>query len=197
SIVAPPAPVGARPAVDGTMLDPALGPPHSSAMAHSPTDPEQTWSWDVEGPDISDIVIEDDEPVDNIYSEKQQRLLTEPLYSSWPGPLDEDGARLSFLAAANVGVFATAHDPPQVPDVLVSTDVRVHPEMAHDKRHQTYFIWEFGKAPDVVIEIVSNRKGGELGKRKRGYLRMGVSYFVVWDPERLLRERELMAYVLQ
>ena len=33
-------------------------------------------------PDIDDLVTEDDIPVDNIFSEKQQRLLTEPLYSS-------------------------------------------------------------------------------------------------------------------
>jgi hypothetical protein len=32
--------------------------------------------------DISHIVTEDDEPVDNIFSAVQQRLLVEPLYSS-------------------------------------------------------------------------------------------------------------------
>ena len=49
-------------------------------------------------PCVDHIVTEDDTPVDNIFSEKQQRLLTEPLYSSWtPGRL--------FLAAANVGLF--------------------------------------------------------------------------------------------
>ena len=31
--------------------------------------------------DISRLVIEDDTPVDNFQSEKQQRLLVEPLYS--------------------------------------------------------------------------------------------------------------------
>jgi len=48
--------------------------------------------------DISHLVIEDDTPVDNLQSEKQQRLLVEPLYSSkaLPSP---------FLAAANVGLF--------------------------------------------------------------------------------------------
>ena len=37
-------------------------------------------------PNIDDLVTEDDTPVDNLPSEKQQRLLTEPLYSSWSGP---------------------------------------------------------------------------------------------------------------
>ena len=36
-------------------------------------------------PDVSHLVTEDDEPLDNLPSEKQQRLLTETLYSSWNG----------------------------------------------------------------------------------------------------------------
>ena len=162
----------------------------------TPTEPEPVWTFEVEGPDISAIVIEDDEPLDNLFSEKQQRLLTEPLYSSWSGPRGEDGQPRTFLATANVGVFATAHDPPLVPDVLLAADVSVHPDAAREKKHQTYFLWEIGKPPDVVVEIVSNAKGGELGRRKRGYEKMGVAHFVVWDPEKYLRERELMAYAI-
>ena len=52
-------------------------------------------------PCLDDIVTEDDTPVDSLFAEKQQRLLTEPLYTSWPGP----GEGRPFLAAANVGVF--------------------------------------------------------------------------------------------
>jgi hypothetical protein len=37
-------------------------------------------------PDIHGLITEDDTPVDNLPSEKQQRLLTEPLYSAWAGP---------------------------------------------------------------------------------------------------------------
>ncbi len=49
--------------------------------------------------DISHLVIEDDTPVDNLISEKQQRLLTKALYSN-----DIFESR-SLLVAANVGVF--------------------------------------------------------------------------------------------
>lgn len=68
-------------------------------------------------PDIAHLITEDDEPVDNLPSEKQQRLLTESLYSSWSGP----GAGRTFLACANVGVFYQAKDPAIVPDVLKRT----------------------------------------------------------------------------
>jgi hypothetical protein len=33
-------------------------------------------------PNVDALITEDDTPVDNLPSEKQQRLLTEPLYSS-------------------------------------------------------------------------------------------------------------------
>ncbi len=54
---------------------------------------------EIEKPDIRHIVTEDDAPVDNMFSEKQQRLLVEPLYSSW-------GIDRRFIAAANVGIFS-------------------------------------------------------------------------------------------
>src|SRR5689334_10753867 len=110
-------------------------------------------------PDISNLAIEDDTPVDNLISEKQQRLLTEPLYSSG----SVLGERL-FLVAANVGVFYASSKPPLVPDVFLSLDVEV-PQDWTQKKNRTYFVWEFGKPPDVVIEIVSNREGNELGSK--------------------------------
>jgi len=41
---------------------------------------------DIVLPEIDDLITEGDTPADNIPSEKQQRLLIESLYSSWPGP---------------------------------------------------------------------------------------------------------------
>ena len=140
-------------------------------------------------PDISHIITEDDEPVDNLFSAKQQRLLVEPLYTSWqPDRL--------FVADANVGVFGTPHDPPVVPDMFLSLDVEIA-ENWYAKEHRTYFIWEFGKAPDVVIEIVSNKKGGELSRKLRTYTRLRIWYYVVYDPQLLLQDRPLQIYELR
>src|SRR5205814_1512431 len=75
----------------------------------------------VEDPDVSAIVTEDDEPLDSWRSEKQQRLLTEPLYASWSGPPPtEGGAPRSFIASANVGIFFDVRRPPIVPDMFLS-----------------------------------------------------------------------------
>jgi hypothetical protein len=49
-------------------------------------------------PDLSALVTEDDTPVDNLFSAKQQRLLVEPLYTSWSG----SGEGRPFLVEANL-----------------------------------------------------------------------------------------------
>ena len=69
--------------------------------------------------DIQHLITEDEIPVDNWSSEKQRRLLTEPLYSSWTGL--EDGR--PFLASSNVGIFAQARNPAIVPEMFLSLDV--------------------------------------------------------------------------
>ena len=144
------------------------------------------------GVDVETLVTEDDTPVDNMPSEKQQRLLTEPLYSSWSGP----GGGRTFLAAANVGVFPEPRNPAIVPDVFVSLDVQPHRNW-WDKRHRSYFVWEFGKPPDLVVGIVSNQKGNEVGRKRRRYAEMGVGYYVIHDPLHQVMDDELRIYRLR
>jgi Uma2 family endonuclease len=143
-------------------------------------------------PDVSLLVTEDDEPLDNLPSEKQQRLLTETLYSSWNGPSNAQG----FLVAANVGLFATGKQPPIVPDVFLSLDVQIA-ENWWEKKHRSYFFWEFGKPPEVVIEIVSNREGNETGRKILEYARMRVMYYIIFAPSRQLGGEVLQMYELQ
>jgi Uma2 family endonuclease len=143
-------------------------------------------------PVVDHLVTEDDTPVDNFFSEKQQRLLTEPLYSSWT----ETAGQRSFVAASNVGLFFAVRRPPLVPDVLLSLDVEL-PADLHPKSHRSYFVWEYGKPPDVVIEVVSNREGGEDSEKLIAYARVGIRYYVIFDPERLLGPEMLRIYRLE
>jgi Uma2 family endonuclease len=144
---------------------------------------------------IENIVTEDDEPVDNLFSAKQQTLLKRALYTSWtPQPSDDKPKkRRTFLADVNVGIFFALHQPPLVPDFFLSLDVQPHKDW-HDKAHRGYFVWEFGKVPELVVEIVSNRKGGELTGKLKDYARMGVNYYAVHDPEKLLSKDLLRVY---
>lgn len=143
-------------------------------------------------PDISHLITEDDTPVDNFLSEKQQRLLTEVLYNGWFPPTESK----TFIAAANVAVFYHIGLPPLVPDVFVSLDVTM-PEDWGQKKNRSYFNWQFGKAPDVAIEIVSNREGNELGSKLQDYARMGVWYYAVFDPLGMLGDKLLRTYQLE
>jgi hypothetical protein len=43
------------------------------------------------------------------------------------------------------------------------------PENWWEKQNRSYLVWQFGKAPEVVIEIVSNMVGGELGNKLKIY----------------------------
>ncbi|MBT9589264.1 Uma2 family endonuclease [bacterium] len=140
--------------------------------------------------DLSHVQTEDGEPVDNIFSEKQMRLLTESLYASWR---DEEGRPKVFAAFANVGLFYALHEQPVVPDVMVSLDVVARPDPS-DKKTLSYFIWEYGKPPDIAIEIVSNREGGEDTTKMQRYAQIGVAYYVIYDPDLKLSKRPLRVF---
>ncbi|TVP62667.1 MAG: Uma2 family endonuclease [Leptolyngbya sp. LCM1.Bin17] len=142
-------------------------------------------------PDVEHLVIEDETPVDNFLSAKLQRLLVEILYSSWPSL----GMTRPFVADADIGIFASVNQPPIVPDVFVALDVEA-PQDFRQKRNRTYLVWEFGKSPDVVVEIVSNREGNELGRKLGDYERLGVSYYLVFDPLQQLGDELLQVFGL-
>ena len=152
--------------------------------------------------DISHLVIEDDTPVDNLQSEKQQRLLVEPIYSSkaLPSP---------FLAAANVGLFYKLKGDPVVPDAMLSLGVQCADDFSK-KQNRSYFVWEFGKLPEVCVEIVSNQEGDELtlsrksqqkGKttiKKDLYAQIRIPYYVVFDPlQQIQGQKEMNGALLR
>ena len=146
--------------------------------------------------DISHLTIEDDAPLDNLQSEKQQRLLVEPLYSSQPIPSP-------FLAAANVGLFYKLKGDPIMPDMMLSLGVQCADDFSQ-RENRSYFVWEFGKLPEVCIEIVSNAEGDELtlsrksqqkGKttvKKDLYAQIRIPYYVVFDPLRQIQGQDEM-----
>ncbi|MEH2015772.1 Uma2 family endonuclease [Nostoc sp.] len=139
-------------------------------------------------PDANQLVTEDDTPVDNFASEKQQRLLVGSLYTSLQ--------QQSFLAAANVGIYHTDGQSAIVPDVFLSLDVQV-PQNWWEKQNRCYMVWRFGKPPEVVLEIVSNKEGDELGKKLQIYEHMRASYYIVYDPNKQLGEKVLRVYELR
>jgi len=134
--------------------------------------------------DIEDVITEDETPVDSPFSEKQQRLLVEILMNSLARPL---GKRL-FWAAENVGLYSPHLEKAIVPDMFVSLDIKLVKDIWR-KQHRCYFVKVYGKPPDVVIEIVSNRKGNEDGDKIKRYALAGVPYYIIYDPEKWLSKK--------
>jgi Uma2 family endonuclease len=143
-------------------------------------------------PNLDELVLEDDTPLDNIFTARQERLLTEPLDVSWGGP----GEGRPFLALANVGLFYMVNEPPLVPDAMLAVDVRVGADLSR-RENRSYFTWLLGKSPDVVIEIVSDRRGGEGDYKLRRYAHIKVTYYVIFDPENHLGHGVLRSFELR
>ncbi len=143
-------------------------------------------------PPVDHLVTEDDTPVDNFPSAKQQRLLVESLYNAWTPPENSQ----PFLADANIAIYYAVGKPPIVPDVFLSLDVQVADDW-WNKLHRSYFIWMLGKPPDVVIEMVSNRAGQEADRKLHTYAHMRVPYYVIFDPQEQLSAGVLRLYELR
>lgn len=138
--------------------------------------------------DFDSFVTEDDEPVDNVFSERQQKLLGDCLGASWhPGR--------PYVALSNVGLFYWAKEP-VVPDFLLSLDVKL-PADLWEKKNRSYFLAVYAKPPDMIVEIVSNREGGEDTRKLELYRMLHVSYYAIFDPGGHLGSRPLRLFELR
>lgn len=141
-------------------------------------------------PNLEELVIEDGKPIESIFAEKQYRLLTNPLYVSWK----PEGH--TFMALSNVGLFYASKQPPLVPDVMLSLDVSLGQGLT-SRENLSYFAWIIGKPPDVVIEFVSDRRGSEEDYKMEEYAKIGVRYYVIFDPQDRLKHGVLRALRLR
>lgn len=139
-----------------------------------------------EWPDTSHLVTEDDEPLDSTFQERQQKLLSDVLYTSWKGP----DAPEKFIALNNVGLFFALRTPPVVPDLMVILDVDLLP----CNEHKSYFVWEYGKVPDLVVEIVSKEVNAEDKGKLKKYESIPVAYYILYDPYGYLGDRTVRAF---
>jgi hypothetical protein len=143
-------------------------------MSSAATGTSQSWLEGVQIPDAFDLDTDD-----NIFGERQRSLLVSTLYTSWT-PM-RDGTARPYLALSKVGIFASPSRPPVVPDVLLSMDVDP-PTDPMSREAVAYVVWEFGKFPDVVIEVVANRRGLELSDKRKRYDFHRIPNYVVFDP---------------
>jgi hypothetical protein len=56
--------------------------------------------------------------------------------------------------------------------------------------------WVMKKPPNVVIELVSDRRGGEETYKLDEYAKIGVIYYVIFDPRNHLKQGTLRIFTL-
>jgi Uma2 family endonuclease len=137
---------------------------------------------------MAHLVTEDDTPVDNRHSERQRRLLPDILFASW-----SEGK--PFEALTDVGLFTSLTNPPLVPDFMLSLGIEPR-TVKNKKADKSYMTWIYGKSPDLVMEFVSHREGGELELKLDKYATAGVPYYVVFDRYGWLGDRQLRTFRL-
>lgn len=142
--------------------------------------------------DYSKFITEDGKPVDGMYSERQHRLLTDALFASWAAPQGRP-----HWAATDVGLFYAVNKPAVVPDVMLSLDATPPDANTRDKKTHSYFTWLVGKNPDLAVEVVSNREGGELTDKLEIYRLIGIPYYVVWDPRGHISKTPLQCFEIR
>jgi len=138
--------------------------------------------------DYDSLITEDDTPVDNFYCEKQLRLLPGSLQASWE-------RKEPYIAVADVGIYDFNSVTPIVPDVFLSLDVQYAPDIWL-KKNRCYMMNVFKKPPELVIEIVSNKVGGENTDKVINYQKMGVKYYVIFDPLAYILPSTFLVYQL-
>lgn len=128
-------------------------------------------------PSTEDLPCSDDTPVDNEDQNLLPNLLLLSLASLW-------STRMDWFFAVDMAVYHTTGISPKVPvvpDAFLSLGVE---RKKGGKSRKSYAVWEeSGTVPTFVLEMVSHRYNDEYGEKMELYARLGVMYYVVYNPE--------------
>jgi len=122
-----------------------------------------------------DLPFDDGEPMESDRHREQMNLLIDSLRDAWRD-------RWDFYVAGNMGVYFSEtqarNNDFRAPDVFVVLDTE-----RRERKH--WVVWEEdGRAPDVVIELVSeSTEHVDRGRKKSVYAQMlRVPVYVIYDP---------------
>ena len=135
-------------------------------------------------PTSEELPCSDDTPVDNEEQNYIPNFLLFLLAFIWPD-------RQDWFWAVDMAVYhRTGVSPlvPVVPDGFLSLGVE---RRKNNGSRSSYVVWEEnGVVPILVLEIVSRTYGGEYDIKMNIYSRLGVLYYVVYNPEYWPRHRQ-------
>lgn len=128
-------------------------------------------------PSTTDLPCSDDTPVDNEDQNLLPNLLLLLLSHLW-------SARLDWYFGVDMAVYHTTGISPKVPvvpDGFLSLGVE---RKKGGKSRRSYAVWEEGEVvPIFVLEMVSHRPGGEYDEKTELYAKLGVLYYLAYNPE--------------
>jgi Uma2 family endonuclease len=91
--------------------------------------------------------------------------------------------RLDWFFGIDMGIYFHPERPPIVPDGFLCLNVERHYD---EDLRLSYLLWEEEIPPILVLEVVSNKPGGEYTTKLDEYARMGVLYYVIYSLEKVL-----------
>ncbi|MGD1717724.1 Uma2 family endonuclease [Dapis sp. BLCC M172] len=134
-------------------------------------------------PSSDELLDSDDKPVDHEIQILIPNLLWLILNQLW-------GDRSDWFFGINMGIFHTTGSNPRVaivPDAFLSLGV---PKLKDDKLRSSYILWEENYiVPSFVLEIVSKTYGDEYDEKMTDYARLGVLYYVIYNPDYFKRDK--------
>ena len=134
-------------------------------------------------PSTADLPCSDDTPVDNEDQNLLPNLLLLLLIHLW-------SARMDWYFGVDMAVYHTTGISPKVPivpDGFLSLGVE---RKKGSKSRRSYATWEERNiVPSFVLEMVSHRPGDEYDEKTKLYAKLGVLYYLVYNPEFWQRDR--------
>ncbi|MBD2679821.1 MULTISPECIES: Uma2 family endonuclease [Nostoc] len=134
-------------------------------------------------PSSAELPCSDDTPVDNEDQNFIPNLLLFLLQYIWAD-------RNDWFFSVDMGVYHTTGVSPLVPivpDGFLSLGVE---RRKAGKSRKSYVLWEENEIPPILaLEIVSLTPGGEYDKKLDIYAKLGVLYYVIYNPEYWQRDR--------
>jgi Uma2 family endonuclease len=128
-------------------------------------------------PSTTDLPCSDDTPVDNEDQNLLPNILLFLLRTIW-------AERMDWYFGVDMAVYhTTGADPtiPVVPDAFLSIGVE---RRKGGKSRFSYATWEeAGVVPILVLEMVSQTIRGEYDEKMSLYAKLGVLYYVIYNPE--------------
>ncbi|MCC5635469.1 Uma2 family endonuclease [Nostoc sp. CHAB 5844] len=137
-------------------------------------------------PSAEDLPDSDDTPVDNELQDLIPGLLKAILAMAWP-------ERMDWFFGVDMGIYYDPDEPAIVPDGFLSLGVE---RIIDENLRLSYVLWEERRVPIMVLEVVSHKRRGEYSSKKDFYAKLGILYYVIYNPLRRKKAR-LEVYYLE